>query len=100
MVDPDKGPVIDLQHTQDRCFVLAGESEKGREEVIVNGSIWYKLRNGRRVDCRFSSWIVFREQDAEGQEGRELLADWYEVYLDATELMGAIGEMNANDAGG
>lgn len=97
MVHPTNGPVVDLQHTLGKCFVLAGASGEGEEEVIVNGTIWYKLKNGRKMDCSFSSWMVFREQEDEGQGGKEMLADYYEVYLDAHELMTAIGEMNEED---
>ena len=89
MVHRTNGPVVDLQHTLERCFVLAGGAgQEGKEEVMVNGSIWYRLKNGRRVDCTFSSWMVFSEQEG------GMLADYYEVYLDAHELMTAIGEMN------
>ena len=92
MVDPTNGPVVDLQHTLGKCFMLAGSpSDSNTQEVIVNGSIWYRLKNGRKVDCDFSSWMVFSEQDG------QMLADYYEVYLDAFELMTAIGEMNAKE---
>lgn len=91
MVHRTNGPIVDLQHTLHGCFVLAGDAGQGKEEVIVNGSIWYRLKNGRKVDCDFSSWMVFREQEG------GMLADYYEVYLDAHELMTAIGEMNAAD---
>ncbi|KAJ9607054.1 hypothetical protein H2200_008126 [Cladophialophora chaetospira] len=90
MIHPENGPVVDLEHTLGKCFVLAGGSEEGKQEVIVNGSLWYKLRNGRRIDCDFASSISFEGHG----EGEDLLAKHYEVYLDATELMGAIKEMN------
>ena len=89
MVHATNGPVVDLQHTLDKCFVLTGDAGQGKEEVTVNGSIWYRLKNGRKVDCDFSSWMKFSEQEG------LMLADYYEVYLDAHELMTAIGEMNA-----
>ncbi len=93
MIHPTNGPVVDLQHTLGQCFVLAGGAAAGRQEVIVNGSLWYKLRNGRKVDCDFASWIVFVEQ-----EGGELQAEFYEVYLDSFELMTAIKEMGEEGA--
>lgn len=89
MIHPTKGPVVDLQHTLGKCFVLAGGAGSGRQEVIVNGSIWYKLTNGRKVDADFASWVVFVDQG----DGN-LQAEFYEVYLDSLELMTAIKEMN------
>jgi hypothetical protein len=93
MIHPTNGPVVDLEHTLGKCFVLAGGPETGKQEVIVNGSLWYKLRNGRKIDCDFASNIRFMEQG----KGEDLLAEFYEVYLDATELMAAIKEMNEGD---
>lgn len=92
MVDPAKGPVVNLEHTLEKCFVVAGGAGEGRQEVIVNGSLWYELKNGRKVDCDFASLIRFAKAEGDGEGG--LLAEFYEVYLDATELMGAIKEMN------
>lgn len=88
MVHHLNGPVVDLEHTLGKCFVLAGEEPKGRREVIVNGTIWYRLKNGRRVDADFSSWIVFVDQGA-GQ----YQAEFYEVYLDSYELTTEIKKM-------
>jgi len=89
MIHPTNGPVVDLQHTLGKCFVLAGGAGAGRQEIIVNGSIWYRLKNGRKIDADFASWIVFVEQG----EGNPQ-AEYYEVYLDSLELMSAIKEMN------
>ncbi|KIW96189.1 uncharacterized protein Z519_03257 [Cladophialophora bantiana CBS 173.52] len=90
MIHPTNGPVVDLEHTLGKCFVLAGGADKGKQEVIVNGSLWYKLRNGRRIDVDFASMIRF----ADPGDGKDLQAEFYEVYLDAHELMTAINEMN------
>lgn len=90
MIHPIDGPVVGLQHTLGKCFELAGGAGTGRRETIVNGSVWYKLRNGRKIDCDFASWMVFVEQEGSG----ELQAEFYEVYLDSLELMTAIKEMN------
>jgi len=89
MVHPINGPIIDLQHTLGKCFVLAGGAGDGRQEIIVNGSIWYKLKNGRKVYADFASWIVFVDQG----DGH-LQAEFYEVYVDLLELTTAIKEMN------
>ena len=88
MVHPTNGPVVDLEHTLGKCFVLAGGAEQGRQEFIVNGSIWYKLKNGRKVDADFASYMVFQEGKAKPE------ATFYQVYLDSHELMTAITAMN------
>jgi len=89
MIHPTKGPVVNLQHTLGKCFVLAGGAGSGRQEIIVNGSIWYELKNGRKVDADFASWMVFVDQGHNDPQ-----AVFYEVYLDSLELMNAIQEMN------
>ncbi|OQU97700.1 hypothetical protein CLAIMM_03591 [Cladophialophora immunda] len=92
MIHPTNGPVVDLEHTLGKCFVLAGgPAEPGKQEVIVNGSLWYKLRNGRKIDVDFASMIKFADP---GAGSGDLQAEFYEVYLDAHELMTAIKEMN------
>ncbi|OAP58273.1 hypothetical protein AYL99_07363 [Fonsecaea erecta] len=91
MIHPTNGPVVDLEHTLGQCFVLAGgPPAPGTQEVVVNGSLWYKLRNGRRIDVDFASMIRF----ADPGDGSDMQAEFYEVYLDAHELMTAIKEMN------
>ncbi|KAK7883642.1 hypothetical protein LTR67_011052 [Exophiala xenobiotica] len=87
MVHPKNGPVVDLEHTLGKCFVLAGGAEQGRQEIIVNGSIWYKLKNGRKVDADFASYMVFQGGEAKPE------ATFYQVYLDSHELMTAITAM-------
>ncbi|KAH0843586.1 hypothetical protein AYO21_11263 [Fonsecaea monophora] len=89
MIHPTNGPVVDLEHTLDKCFVLAGGAGPGKQEVIVNGSLWYKLRNGRKIAVDFASMIKF----ADPGDGADLQAELYEVYLDAHELKTAIAEM-------
>ena len=90
MIHPTNGPVVDLEHTLGKCYVLAGGPEVGKQEVVVNGSLWYQLKNGRKINCVFASNIRFMEQG----KGEDLLAENYVVYLDATELMAAMKEMD------
>ena len=90
LIHPTNGPVVDLEHTLDKCFVLAGDAGKGRQEVIVNGSLWYKLKNGRKIDVDFASMVQFVDRG----QGDGPLAEFYEVYLDAHELMTAMKEMS------
>ncbi|KIW79499.1 hypothetical protein Z517_06111 [Fonsecaea pedrosoi CBS 271.37] len=89
MVHPTNGPVVDLEHTFKKCFVLAGPTHEG-PEVVINGTVWFKLKNGRRVDTDFASWIVFKRQ-----QGEQLQAVFYKVYIDPAELQAAIQEMVA-----
>lgn len=81
---------MDLEHTLKRFFVLAGEAEKGKQEVLVKGSLWYKLRNGRKMYFDFASAITF----ADPGDGKDLQAEFYEVFVDSHELIIAIQEMN------
>lgn len=92
-IHPTNGPVVDLQHTLEKCFVLAGGAEIGRQELVVNGTIWYELKNGRRVDADFASRMVFVDN---GQG--VLQAQFYEVYIDSLELTTAIKQMNEKAA--
>ncbi|EXJ95165.1 hypothetical protein A1O1_00284 [Capronia coronata CBS 617.96] len=91
MIHPTNGPVVNLQHTLGKCFVLAGggAEHEGRQEIIVNGSIWYELKNGRRVYADFASFMVFVDTGH-----GELQAAFYEVYLDSLGWMTAIKEMD------
>lgn len=89
MIHPEKGPVVDLEHTLGKVFVLAGGSAEGQHELLVNGSIWYKLKNGKRVDADFASYMTFVKQ----QDG-QWLVEFYQVYLDSLELVTAIKEMS------
>ncbi|KAH0840687.1 putative fungal specific transcription protein [Fonsecaea pedrosoi] len=61
-----------------------------RPEVVINGTVWFKLKNGRRVDTDFASWIVFKRR-----QGEQLQAVFYKVYIDPAELQAAIKEMVA-----
>ncbi|EXJ89259.1 hypothetical protein A1O3_02325 [Capronia epimyces CBS 606.96] len=88
MVHPTNGPVVSLQHTLEKVFVVAGGAGNGRQEIVLTGSIWYKLKNGRRVDADFASSMVF----ADNGQG-ELQAKFYEVYVDSLELITAIKEL-------
>ncbi|KAK5264503.1 hypothetical protein LTR96_010265 [Exophiala xenobiotica] len=90
MIHPTNGPIVDLEHTLIKYFVLAGGAEKGKQEVIVKGSLWYKLRNGRKIDLEFASAITF----ADPRDGKDLQAEFYEVFVDSSELNTAIKEMN------
>ncbi|KEF56829.1 uncharacterized protein A1O9_07019 [Exophiala aquamarina CBS 119918] len=98
MIHPDKGPVVDLEHTLGKVFVLAGAGgdvngegfleEKSSHELLVNGTIWYLLKNGKRIDADFASYMHFVKQ-----ESGEWQVELYIVYLDSLELVTAIKEM-------
>ena len=87
MIHPENGPVIDLQHTFEKGFVLPG-ADAGRQEFIGTAEVWYRLKNGRKVVCRPASHARFVEVDG------QWLAEYYEVHMDATELMAAIKELS------
>ena len=89
-IDSQKGPIIDLEHTLDKVFVLAGSdaSSKGGEEVLMNGTIWYKIANGKRIDEHWASWAELVPDDS-----GEYKIKTYRVYLDSLALTTAIVEM-------
>ncbi|KAK5047729.1 hypothetical protein LTR84_006394 [Exophiala bonariae] len=95
MIHAENGPVVDLEHTLGQVFVLAGaeaegEGSKDEHELLVNGSIWYRLKNGKKIDADFASYMKFVRQ-GDGQ----LQVELYIVYLDSLELVTAIKEMSA-----
>ena len=87
MIHPEDGPIVDLQHTFEKGFVMPGP-EPGKQEFIGTAEVWYQLKNGRKVTCRPASHAILVEVDG------ELLAEFYEVHMDSNELMAAIKEMN------
>lgn len=102
MIHPDNGPVVDLEHTLGKVFVLAGDGagagagektgKDGELELLVNGSIWYRLKNGVKIDADFASYMHFVKQG-----GGEWQVEFYEVYLDSLELVTAMKEMMASN---
>lgn len=93
MIHAENGPVVDLEHTLGKVFVLAGadaDGAKGEHELLVNGSIWYRLKNGVKIDADFASYMQFvKQQDGQWQ------VELYIVYLDSLQLVTAIKEMSA-----
>lgn len=90
LIHPENGPVVNCEHTLQKCFVLTGGSGSGRQEFLVKGTIWYELRNGRRVDANFTTYMDF----VEAGSGNWQVA-LHQVFLDSMEIMDAIKEMNA-----
>jgi len=89
MINPERGPVVALQHTVDKCWLPAGATAKsGKVEVIITGNIWYKLKNGRKIGGNFASMVVFEDNEKGRPE-----ATLYEVYLDTLEFTNALSEL-------
>jgi hypothetical protein len=94
MIHPVKGPIVDLQHTFEKGFVMPG-AEEGKVDFIGTAEVWYQLRDGRRVVARPASHAVF----VQGEDG-VLKVEYYEVHMDSRELMQAIGEMEEGEGKG
>lgn len=92
MFDPVNGPVVDMEHTLEGFYTLSGNAEKGRHNTLITGSIWYRLRNGQRIDADFASVINFVDQGDGDFQG-----EFYEVYFDSHDLMMAINKMNEDE---
>jgi hypothetical protein len=93
-IDAEKGPIVDLEHTLEKVFVLAGSdtTSKGGQEVLMSGTIWYQIANGKRIDEHWASWAELAP-DASG----EYKVKTYRVYLDSLALTTAIVDMvNSN----
>lgn len=88
MIDPVKGPVVELEHTVKTCWLPAGGLTDGKQEVIITGSIWYKLKNGQKVGGPFSSLAVFADNEHGIPE-----STFYQVYLDTLDFNNAVKEM-------
>lgn len=88
MINPEKGPVVELEHTVKTCWLPAGGFTDGKQEVVITGSIWYKLKNGRKVGGPFSSLAVFADNEQGVPE-----STFYQVYLDTLDFNNAVKEM-------
>jgi hypothetical protein len=89
MVNPDNGPVVNLEHNLVKLFVLIESTEAPEsQEVIVNGTIWYELKNGTRVEADWASWAVLTDQG----DG-ELKISYHKFYVDPSGLSTAIAKM-------
>lgn len=87
MIHPTNGPIVQCTHILDKGYVPSGpDSEK---EIIIKGTVYYELKNGRKVNCPVASLGRF----VKGEDEEWMQAEYYEVYLDSLELSGAIGEM-------
>jgi hypothetical protein len=88
MINAEKGPVVELEHTVKTCWLPAGGFIDGKQEVIITGSIWYKLKNGRKVGGPFSSLAVFEDNDQGVPE-----CSFHQVYFDTLDFTNAVKEM-------
>jgi hypothetical protein len=89
MINPQTGPVVDLEHNLHKLFIMASDAEApNTQEVIMNGSIWYKLKNGVRADADWATWTVLKDQG----DG-DLKISYYKVYVDPSGLKSAITKM-------
>jgi ketosteroid isomerase-like protein len=83
-----EGPLRNCQHTLDKVFELAGEAQSGRRELIVQGRVCYRLKNGQKVPGTFATYMVVVQQPD---------GDWKcvydQVYTDPTKLIAATEEM-------
>lgn len=83
MVNPTKGPVIDLQHYLDRVYIMPGNVD-GKTEAIFNGRLTSYLLNGKSVTTEFATRLVLVEIDG------ELKAELVRIYSDTSALMSEI----------
>ncbi|KAL4807981.1 hypothetical protein BDV18DRAFT_134075 [Aspergillus unguis] len=92
IINPKDGPIVDLEHTMGKCFVLPGAPESGRQEVLVNGTIWYQLKNGVKIEEDYASLGLFVDQG----DG-DYKIEFYEVYVDSLALATALKELSQGE---
>ena len=87
-IDPQKGPLVDLQHFLDKVYLLPA-SEDGKTEAVFTGKLDNHLRNGETVTTDFATRLIMSEKDG------VLKTDHLRVYSDTSALYAAIGKMMA-----
>ncbi|KIW78571.1 hypothetical protein Z517_08409 [Fonsecaea pedrosoi CBS 271.37] len=88
LIHPENGPVVDCGHTLRQFYALTGQSDSKSKQFLVKGLIWYKLRNGRRVDAGFVTYMSLVQS-----AGGKWQSDLYEIFLDSHEIFDAIKEL-------
>ena len=85
MIDPVKGPVVDLQHFLDRIFVMPGGTDT-KAEVCFTGTLTNVLVNGQRITTDFATWVTMSKSESEDA----LRAEYLRVFSDTSVLMRGI----------
>ena len=87
-INPEKGPVINLQHNFKSCWTLSKGPRTDTQKLMIKSSISYLLVNGREVKTDCVSYIELAERG----DGSWHNID-YEVFLASFEIMDAIKAM-------
>ncbi|KAL2820564.1 hypothetical protein BDW59DRAFT_113968 [Aspergillus cavernicola] len=101
MIDPENGPVVDVQHYLDQLFVLPGErkdeedKKDGRTEVIFTGSVVSYLKDGQQIKAGFASWVILSPCEEKERPG-ELQVDYWRAFHDTANLVAAIAGLAGN----
>lgn len=91
MIDPERGPVINLQHYLDRFFLMPNQPE-GKTEIIFTGLLTSVLKTGEEVTTDFATYIIMSPS---AEHGGDLKVELLRVFSDTSVLMAKIGEIMA-----
>jgi hypothetical protein len=96
MIHATNGPIVQCTHVFDSGFVNPEET-KGDEggEILIKGTVTYELKNGKKV----VSPVISLGRFVRGVDEEWCQAEFYEVFMDPTELWKAIGEMMGKEGG-
>lgn len=86
MINPEKGPIVNLQHYLDRVYIMPGGTD-GKTEAIFTGKLTNHLLNGKSVTTDFATRMVLVEVDG------ELKAEFLRIYSDTSALFAEITSM-------
>ena len=111
LIHPTNGPVIGVQHTFERVYVLFGDDKGDKMNVAMTGRVEYTVRGGKKVEQEFATTFdlvpvdekgavqVEKERGGEDNTKGEWKIEYAKIYSDNAPLMGALGEMPALEEG-
>ena len=88
LINPQRGPIINLQHYLDRVYIMPGNVE-GKTEAVFTGLLTNHLLNGQSVTTDFATRMVLVEVDG------ELKAELLRIYSDTSALTTELAAMLA-----
>ena len=101
LIHPTNGPVIGVQHTFERVYVLFGDDKGDNMNVAMTGRVEYTVRGGKKVEQEFATTFdlvpvdekveVQVEKTGEGEDKREWKIEYAKIYSDNAPLMGRWG---------
>lgn len=86
LINPQRGPIVNLQHYLDRVYIMPGNVE-GKTEAVFTGMLTNHLLNGKSVTTDFATRLILVEVDG------ELKAELVRIYSDTSALATELASM-------